>query len=404
MISVEEARERILAALPTLPAETVFLAQALGRVSAREIVSRLTQPPADVSAMDGYAVIAADIAHVPTTLTVIGEAPAGSAFAERVSSGQAVRIFTGGALPTGTDTIVIQENVERDGDRIVVRETVQAGTYVRPAGLDFTAGETVIPAGALLNVRTLGLAAATNTPWLSVRRKPRVAVLATGDELVMPGDPVKPNQIVSSNGLALAAFISAFGGEPVNLGIAPDDPAALEALIAAAAGADLIVTSGGASVGDHDLVSKVLGEGRMEVAFWKIAMRPGKPLIFGRIDGTPLLGMPGNPVSAIVCSLVFLRPALHRMLGLTEDPDRAQQAILDAPLPKNDRRQDYLRARLTTGEDGALHARPFDRQDSSMLRTLSLADCLIVRPPFAEAAETGAAVEILPFCGGLMRV
>jgi molybdopterin molybdotransferase len=266
MISVEEARERILAALPTLPAETVSLAQALGRVSAREIVSRLTQPPADVSAMDGYAVIAADIAHVPTTLTVIGEAPAGSAFAERVSSGQAVRIFTGGALPTGTDTIVIQENVERDGDRIVVRETVQAGTYVRPAGLDFTAGETVIPAGALLNVRTLGLAAATNTPWLSVRRKPRVAVLATGDELVMPGDPVKPNQIVSSNGLALAAFISAFGGEPVNLGIAPDDPAALEALIAAAAGADLIVTSGGASVGDHDLVSKVLGEGRMEVA------------------------------------------------------------------------------------------------------------------------------------------
>ncbi len=404
MISVEEARERILAALPTLPAESVSLAQALGRVAARDVVSRLTQPPADVSAMDGYAVIAADLAQVPATLTVIGEAPAGNAFPDRVGPGQAVRIFTGGPLPEGSDTIVIQENVERDDDRITVNEAVPAGTYVRPAGLDFSAGESLIPSGALFNVRTLGLAAAMNVPWVSVRRKPRVAVLATGDELVLPGDPMAANQIISSNGLALAAFVSAFGGEPVNLGIAPDDPAALDALIAAAAGADLIVTSGGASVGDHDLVSKVLGEGRMEVDFWKIAMRPGKPLIFGRIDGTPLLGVPGNPVSAIVCSLVFLRPALQHMLGLAEDPDRDGQAILETPLPKNDQRQDYLRARLITSPDGATRVRPFDRQDSSMLRTLSLADCLIVRPPFAEAAEAGTSVDILPFFGGLMRV
>jgi molybdopterin molybdotransferase len=404
MISVEEAEGRILAALSEMPAETVSLAQALGRVSACEVVSRLTQPPADVSAMDGYAVRADDLAQVPVDLQVIGEAPAGTAFTGRVRTGQAVRIFTGGPVPDGADAIVIQENIERDGERISVRESVAAGTYVRPAGLDFTAGEPVIPAGTLFDVRTLGLAAAMNVPWLSVRRKPRIAVLATGDEIVMPGDPLGAHQIVSSNGLALGAFISAFGGEPVNLGIAPDDPAALEALIAAAAGADLIVTSGGASVGDRDLVSKVLGEKRMDVSFWKIAMRPGKPLIFGRIDGTLLLGMPGNPVSAIVCSLVFLRPALYRMLGLANDPDLNLRAELETPLPRNDHRQDYLRANLATGPEGPLRVRPFARQDSSMLRTLSRADCLIVRPPFAEAADAGASVEVLPLRGGLIRI
>lgn len=402
MISVEEARGRIVAALAALPAETIGVADGLGRVLAEDLHARVTQPPAAVSAMDGYAVRAADIATVPVTLTRVGEAPAGGAYSGKVAPGQCVRIFTGGPLPDGTDTIVIQENVTAEGDRITVQESAPRGRYVRPAGLDFKAGEAGLPAGRVLTVRDIGLAAAMNRPWLRVARKPRVAIISTGDEVVMPGDPIGPNQIVSSNGLALAAFVTAWGGEPIQLGTVPDSAEALQHLAQGARGADLLVTSGGVSVGDHDLVRSALGAKGLTVDFWQIAMRPGKPLMFGHIGETPVLGLPGNPVSSLVCSIVFLRPALAAMLGIREPlKDQRSSAVLGSDLEANDRRADFLRATLTIDSEGRPVATPFERQDSSMLRTLAKADCLVLRAPNAPPARVGDRVEIIPLQGSL---
>ncbi len=402
MISVEEARARIVAAFVPLPAESVGIADGLGRVLAEDLQARVTQPPAAVSAMDGYAVRAADVAKVPVTLTRIGEAPAGGAYSGKVGAGQCVRIFTGGPLPDGADTIVIQENVAADGDRVTVQESAPLGRYVRPAGLDFKSGETGLEAGRVLTVRDIGLAAAMNRPWLKVVRRPRIAIISTGDEVVMPGDPIGPNQIVSSNGLALAAFVAAWGGEPIQLGTVPDSAEALQHLAQGARGADLLVTSGGVSVGDHDLVRSALSATGLAVDFWQIAMRPGKPLMFGRIGETPVLGLPGNPVSSLVCSVVFLRPALAAMLGIREPAkDRRPNAVLGRDLAANDRRADFLRATLATDGQGRAVATPFDRQDSSMLRVLAKADCLVLRAPNAPPARAGDPVEIIPLQGSL---
>jgi molybdopterin molybdotransferase len=396
MIAVAEARRRILVGLAPVPAEQIGLAAALGRTLAAPVVARVTQPPAAVSAMDGYAVRAADVANVPARLAVIGAAPAGKPFAGTVGPGQAVRIFTGAPMPAGADAVVIQENARAEGDHVSVAENVAPGRYVRRAGLDFAAGEAKLPAGRTLTPRDVGLAAAMNVPWLAVRRRPRIALLATGDEIVQPGEPIGPGQIVSSNAWALAAFVSAQGGEPVNLGIAPDDETALRALAAGAAGCDALVTSGGASVGDHDLVQKALGAVGLKVDFWQIAMRPGKPLMFGALGGVPVLGLPGNPVSSMVCALLFLGPMLAALLGRAEtDPPRAT-ARLGAGLPANDRREDYLRARLSRPPGQDLVATPAATQDSSMLATLAAADALIVRPPLAPPAKTGDTVDILP--------
>jgi molybdopterin molybdotransferase len=403
MLSVEDALARILGALKPLPAEQVTVAHSLGRVLAEDVAARRTQPPAAVSAMDGYAVRAADVQDAPATLKVIGEAPAGEAFAGTVGAGEAVRIFTGGPVPDGADAIVIQENTEAGKGTVNVLESVQDGAFVRPAGLDFTEGQVRLKAGRVLTARDVGLAAAMNVPWLMVRRRPRIAILVTGDEIVMPGDPIGPSQIVSSNSIALAAAIRVFGGESCMLGIARDDRDALAAMASGAAGADLLLTSGGASVGDHDLVQSVLGEIGFELGFWKIAMRPGKPLIFGHVGDTPVLGLPGNPVSALVCAMIYLRPAMARMLG-ADDADAAPRltARLTEPLGANDERQDYLRAKLGNGADGGLTVTPFSRQDSSMLAMLAAADCLIVRAPHAPALDAGAAVEVLPIPGSLL--
>ena len=397
MIPVQEARQRILAAFHRLTPELVPLGDALGRVLAEDVVARVTQPPVAMSAMDGYAVRAADVAKVPATLRQIGAAPAGGAFEGTVGPGECVRIFTGGPMPRGTDAVVIQEDTTAEGSTITVREGAAAGRYVRRAGLDFKAGDVGIAAGRVLNARDIGFAAAMNHPWLKVVRRPRVAIISTGDEVVLPGDPLGPNQIVSSNGPALAAFVTSAGGEPVSLGIAPDSAAALQKMVEGARGADLLVTTGGASVGDHDLVRSALAERGLVLDFWQIAMRPGKPLIFGKIGDTPLLGLPGNPVSSLVCALVFLRPALGRMLGLAE-PAAGERptARLGRDLEANDRREDYLRATLTTDPAGRLVATPFEKQDSSMLSLLAKADCLVVRPPLAPAAKAGEAVEIIP--------
>ncbi len=395
MISVEEARRRLLAPLKPLGAEQVGLADALGRVLAEDVAARRTQPPFAVSAMDGYAVRAADVARVPARLRVVGSVPAGQAYPHPLNAGDAVRIFTGAPLPQGADAVVIQEDTGREGEIVVVKESAPVGTYVRPAGLDFREGEIGLKAGRRLGARDIGLAAAMNRPWLLVHRRPRVAILPTGDEVVLPGDPVGPHQIVSSNGFALAALVRQAGGIPVMLPIAPDNADALRRLAEAAVGADLLVTTGGASVGEHDLVRDALGESGLALDFWKIAMRPGKPLMVGRYRETPMMGLPGNQVSTVVCGLLFLKPAIEKMLGLEPAERAPRRARLAIPLPANDRRQDYLRATLVRDADGTLLARPFAKQDSSMISLLVQAHCLVIRPPEAPPAKAGDSVEIV---------
>jgi molybdopterin molybdotransferase len=399
MISVEEARARIIAAFQPLGVETVPLAGALGRVLAADVAARRDQPPVAMSSMDGWAVRHADVRTLPARLRQVGVAPAGGAYAGTLGPGEAVRIFTGGPVPAGADAIVIQEDAELSGDVVSVREAGKPGQFIRPAGLDFRAGDVGLRAGTLLGARALGLAAAMNVPSLQVRRRPRVALLSTGDELVPPGETPGPYQIVSSNSVALAALVNAHGAEAVDLGIARDTADDLRRAAAGARGCDLLVTAGGASVGDHDLVHAILGRAGAGIDFWRIAMRPGKPLMFGRAElqggAVPLLGLPGNPVSALVCALVFLLPAIRRMLGLPNPEGETEQVALGADLPANDRRQDYLRARLERNAGGQWTAYPFPRQDSSMLTPLAAAHCLIVRAPNAPPARAGDAVSVI---------
>ncbi len=398
MISVAEALSRILAPIAPLSGEVVPLADAFGRALAEDVTARVTQPPKAVSAMDGYAVRAVDVAEVPAQLTVIGEAPAGGAHDGALGVGEAVRIFTGGPVPAGADAIIIQEDTDVIAEcRINVREGAATGTYVRPAGLDFSLGDVGIPAGTRMGAREIGLAAAMNMPWITVRRRPRIALLATGDEIVRPGEPIAENQIVSSNTLALAALIEGAGGEPIDLGIARDDLASIEERVAGASGADVLVTLGGASVGDHDLVHDALAQRGLELDFWRIAMRPGKPLMFGQLGQTVMLGLPGNPVSSLVCGTIFLRPAIRALLGLHPATEPRARARLGRDLTQNDQREDYLRAELHRDGDGTLIATPFGKQDSSMMSLLVRAHALVVRAPHAAAAKAGDEVEIVPF-------
>jgi molybdopterin molybdotransferase len=395
MIPVDEALARILSQFQPLAGELTGVGEALGRVLAADVVARVTQPPAAVSAMDGWAVRGSDLGALPVTLARIGEAPAGRPFTGTVAPGQAVRLFTGSVIPDGADTVVLQEDCDDLGDSVRVREGAP-GRWMRAAGLDFTTGTVGLKAGRRLTVRDVALAAAMNHPFLTVHRRPRVAILATGDEVVMPGEPLGPGQIVSSNGLALAALVQRHGGIPVNLGIAPDDADTLATLARGAAGCDLLVTTGGASVGEYDLVRNVLGGQGLNLDFWKIAMRPGKPLMFGHLGATPLLGLPGNPVSSLVCATLFLVPALRRMQGLAPAELPRARAVLANALPANDRRQDYLRATLAPGEGALPQVATFTQQDSSMLSRLAASDCLIIRPPHAPAAEAGTVVDIVP--------
>jgi len=403
MLPVEEALERVVAGLTPLPLEWVHLGAAHGRVLAKDLVASRDQPPHAISAMDGYAVRAADLADGRATLRLIGAAPAGSTDQTAIGPGETVRIFTGGRLPSGADAIALQENAQADGDHVRLEGRVEPGTYVRPAGLDFRQGDLALAAGERLGARNLGLAAALNHAWLPVRRRPRVAVLATGDELVMPGQPLAAHQIVNSNSTTLAAMVAVWGGEAHDLGIVADRPEELADIAPQLGSFDLVVTAGGASVGDHDLIRGVLGEHGFELDFWQIAMRPGKPLIFGRIHGVPMLGLPGNPVSAGVCAILFVRAAIRALLGM--DPALPEvAAILGAPLGANDRRQDYLRAHADWREDGRIEVHPAPRQDSSMLAVFARATCLIKRPPLAPAVAAGATVPVVllasdPLCG-----
>jgi len=394
MISVEEARARILAALHPTPAEIAALADAWGRVTAAPVVARLTQPPMDVSAMDGYALRAAD-GTLGAVLRMIGSAPAGHPFAGTVGAGEIVRLFTGSVVPQGADTILLQEDATATGTEVRVNEAVAAGRHIRRAGQDFAQGDQVMPAGRRLTARDIGLAAAANHPWLTVHRRPRVAILATGDEIAMPGEPIPTGGIVSSNSHALAALVRAAGGTPIVLPVAADTREAVAAVADSVAGMDMLVTTGGASVGDHDLVIDSLKTRGLKLDFWQIAMRPGKPLLFGTLGSVAVLGLPGNPVSALVCSILFLLPALSRLCGLPAGPPPTVQAITGADLRANDHRADHLRATIRIDGEGRTIATPFPVQDSAMLRRLALADALILRAPNAPALPQGSEVTVI---------
>jgi molybdopterin molybdotransferase len=403
MITVEDALARVLASAEApLDEERVALEAAHGRVVARDLAALRTQPPFANSAMDGYALRAADALDAATTLTVVGESAAGRAFGGAVGPGQAIRIFTGAPMPEGADAIVVQEEVRREGDRVALMGSVATGDNLRPVGMDFREGEALILAGRRLTPRDVALAAAGNHADLPVRRRARVAILATGDELVAPGGALGPAQIIASNNFAVAGVVAACGGVPIDLGIAIDTIAALDQAIGRArdAEADVLVTLGGASVGDHDLVQKALIAAGMELGFWRIAMRPGKPLMHGRLGVMRVLGFPGNPTSSMVCAVLFLRPLLRALHGEPDaGADPSEPGRLGADLVANGPRQDYMRATLARGADGLPVATPSASQDSSLVKTIARADGLIVRPPRAEAAKAGEACRIIAFEG-----
>ncbi len=391
-LPVADALALVLASAPEpLEMESALLARAAGRTLAQDLAARRTQPPFAASAMDGYAARAEDIANVPATLKLIGVCAAGHGFSGAVGRGEAVRIFTGAPVPEGADVVVIQEDTEVSGEAVLVRQSDLAGRNVRKAGLDFVEGELLLKKGRRLGPCELALAAAMNHGELPVIRKPRVALLATGDELVRPGQTPDKDQIVASNTYAVWAYAEAAGAEIIDLGIAADTFDALEAAIRAAreAKADVLVTLGGASVGDHDLVQTALMREGMQLGFWKIAMRPGKPLMHGKLGDMRILGLPGNPVSAIVCAVLFLVPLIRALQGdANAGRDPSEPARLGCDLKANDSRRDYLRASLAPG-DGLPVATPFGRQDSSMLRVLAQSECLVVRDANAPAARTG---------------
>jgi molybdopterin molybdotransferase len=399
-MSVDDALERVLAAFRPTAAETVPLDQALGRFTAAPVLASSTNPPFDASAMDGYAARAADLESLPATLRVVGESAAGHPFSGSINPGEAVRIFTGASVPDGANCIIIQENAERqetaDGLFISTEQALPAGKHIRLKGEDFRQGQRLLDAGIRITPAHVALMGAADLGAVSVRQKPRVAILSNGDELVEPGSLRKTGQIPASNAIALKALIEENGGEAQDLGIARDNISSIQDYAARATGFDLFITIGGASVGDHDLIQKALQPIGLDVDFWKIAMRPGKPLIFGRLSDTPMLGLPGNPVSALMCSLLFVVPALRQMLGAPAPVTRTMRARLDVPLGPNGPRQAYLRAKLRHGEDGTLSVAPLKTQDSAYLSPLADADALIIRPPHAGPCETGDLVDVLP--------
>jgi molybdopterin molybdotransferase len=393
MISVDQALNNVLDLVSSLETETIPLSQSGGRVLAQTVSATRNQPPFASSAMDGYAVQSKDI--IPgAILNVIGTSAAGARFDGTVSTGNAVRIFTGAPVPEGADRILIQEDCERANDTITVGTDLDTSKYVRPAGGDFKVGDEMT-APKLLGPSEVSLLAAMNVPNVTVFRKPVIALIATGDELVTVGDTPNMDQIISSNNYGLKVMIENAGGIARILPIARDTRAELETVLSMCTDVDMIVTLGGASVGDYDLVHSVAGEMGMETSFYKVAMRPGKPLMAGRLNGVPMVGLPGNPVSSMVCGTVFLIPAIKAMLGLPKAPLPTQNATLSQDIGTNGPRAHYMRA-VTQMENGSLTVRPFERQDSSLLSVLSRANALLVRAPSEPALKAGASVQIIP--------
>ena len=396
LMPVAEALQRVLTDARPLPAESVPLDDALGRVLTEDVVALRTQPPAAVSAMDGYAVRASDVAHAPTTLKVIGEVAAGHPFAGQVGPGQAARIFTGGVMPAGSDTVIIQELTSQTGDAVTIQKTTTKGRNVRAQGIDFVQNQVLLHKGHRLSDRDLMLAAAMHHPSVRVHRRPKVAVLGTGDELVAPGGAPKFGEIVYSNGFALTAIVRNEGADVCDLGIARDRIEDIVASVRRARewGADILVTTGGASVGDHDLVQRALAAEGLTLSFWRVALRPGRPMMHGRLNEMQVLGVPGNPVSSYVCAFLFVVPLIRRLAGRLDIERTPEVALLGSDLPANDERTDYLRATLAAGTAGPI-ATPLPSQDSSLMAPLAKADCLLIREPHAPAAKAGSECVIL---------
>jgi len=397
LMPVTEALSAVLAGAEPLPEETVALDAAHHRVLARDVAALRTQPPQAMSAMDGYAVRSADASAVAARLKVIGEVAAGRPFERAVGKGEAIRIFTGGVVPEGADAVIIQEDTVVEDGGITITEAAIAGRHIRPAGVDFRKGDILLARGTRLTDRDLSLAAGMNYAELPMRRRPKVAILATGDELVMPGSNPGPGQIVYSNGYALRALAHQEGAETIDLGIAADTVEATTRGIRHArdSGADILITTGGASVGDHDLVKQSLEAEGVTMAFWRIAMRPGKPMMHGRLGALRVIGLPGNPVSSYVCGFLFLVPLIRALSGRTDVHHAHETALLGRDVAANDIREDYLRARLEVRKDGELVATPVDHQDSSLLANLAAARALVIRPPFAPPAFAGSPCDIL---------
>ena len=391
LLSVAEALERVLAHAAPLPSEDALLSEAYGRILTRDLKALRTQPPANVSAMDGYAVRTADVTLASVRLKVIGEVAAGRPFTQAVGPDQAARIFTGGVVPAGADTVVIQEFTKRNGDWVDIQGPTARGRHIRMQGLDFKEGDALLSAGRTLTARDVALAAAMNHPRVPVYRRPKVALFATGDELVPPGTQPGLGQIVSSNTIALAALARAEGAEVIDIGIVGDrlDDTVAAVRTARERRADILVTSGGASVGDHDLVQSAFTAEGMELSFWKLALRPGRPLMHGRLGDMHVLGVPGNPVSAFVCGFLFMVPLIRRLAGRSDIALKTEPALLGGDLPENDERADYLRATLKESPEWPT-ATPFSVQDSSMMAPLAKADCLIIREPFSPPAKAGS--------------
>lgn len=399
LMPVDQALEIISQQFRPLEAEDIPLAQALGRTTACDHFAAVTQPPFNASAMDGYAMRAVDVAQCPVELTVTGEVAAGKAYSGEVTPGTTVRIFTGGPVPKGADTVIMQENTDRlSEDMVRINIGAEKGRNIRPAGNDFAKDQKLVTAGSVLTSRHIGMMAAANIAAVSVRRKPRIALLSTGDELVNVGEEVGPDQIINSNNLLMSTLVVENGGEPVDLGIARDNVASLEekiALLRATEKVDMFITIGGASVGDHDLIQKVLGQHGLKVAFWKIAIRPGKPMIFGEFNDGPMIGLPGNPASAFVCAINFMVPALHIMLGRAAIGAPTSYAFVDHDLPENGSRQDYMRAQYSENDRGEKIVTTTPKQDSAKLSTLANANCLLIRAPHAPAITKGTQVKIM---------
>ncbi|MGH6763791.1 MAG: molybdopterin molybdotransferase MoeA [Phyllobacterium sp.] len=396
LLPVEEALSIILSDVGTLPVEELPIAEAAWRVLGEDLRAQRTQPPFDVSAMDGYAVRAVDIATTPISLSVIGESAAGNGFSGTLGPNEAVRIFTGAPVPKGADTVVIQEDTSRSRTNVEILETIALGRHIRRAGLDFSIGDIVLNAGRTLDPAAISLAASANYATLPVIRRPRVAILATGDELALPGSRLGPDQIVSSNSYGVAAVIDEAGGITIDLGIVGDRIDDIRGAVERAVEleADILVTLGGASVGDHDLVQAALKQRGIALDFWKLALRPGKPMMFGLLDEMRVLGLPGNPVSSLICSHIFLAPLVKALGGRSYKPDK-RRVRLGQPMRQNDLRRDYVRATVSYDASGDAIATPFTLQDSSMLSTLANADGLIIRDPFAPAANEGDLVDVL---------
>ncbi|NVK18110.1 MAG: molybdopterin molybdotransferase MoeA [Methylocystaceae bacterium] len=395
MLPLDEAFAKVGEGIPVLSFEQQSVSESLGRVLAEDVAARLTQPPTAVSSMDGYAVRSEDVLNQPVTLIRIGESQAGGPFDGAVAAGQCVRIFTGAPMPEGCDAVIMQEDCDVVGDRITMKEVAFKGKFMRRAGLDFNKGDILLKKGQLLNARDIGLLCAMNVPWVKVYRKPRIAILATGDELVMPGESVQESQIISSNSLMIAAMVQAMGGIAINLGIAQDSEESLRETLEGLEGADLLVTSGGVSVGEYDLVRKVLGDEGLNIDFWRIAMKPGKPFMFGHIGNKPAMGLPGNPVSSYITAFLFLRPALRKMQGGAFQQDQPVRAILGADVPANTTRQEYRRAVFSKDLNGRLVATPYDKQDSSMLANLAACEGFIIRPINSPALKAGEQTDVI---------